>query len=59
MEKARPKKRRKVKTSLNSKFVNIDNIRKAQIEAEEARTVEENREEANESDSTLDCIKIE
>ena len=29
------------------------------MEAEEARTVEDDRKEANESDSTLDCIEIE
>ena len=59
MEKARPKKRRKVRTSPNSKFANIDKMRKAQIEAEEAGTVEDDREEANESNVTLDYIEIE
>ena len=59
MEKARPKKRRKVKTSLNSKFVNINKIRKAQMEAKEVRTVKHDRKEASESDSTLDCIEME
>jgi 4-hydroxybenzoate polyprenyltransferase len=59
LEKARPKKRRKVRTSPNSKFVNIEQIRKAQIEAEGAEIIDDDEEEANKSDSTLDCIEIE
>ena len=59
LEKARPRKQRKVKTSPNSKFADIKSIKKAQIEAKEASIIEDNREEANKSDSTLDCIEIE
>ena len=59
LEKAKPKKRKKVKTSPNSKFAGIEAIYKAQIAAKEARTEEEEGEIANLSDSTLDCIEIE
>ena len=58
LEKARPRKGRKVKTSPNSKFVNIEKIRKAQMEAEGAEIVDDDEEEASESHSTLDCIEI-
>jgi hypothetical protein len=59
LEKAGPRKRKKVRTSPNSKFVDIEKIRRAQIEVGEAEIIEDDREEANESDSTLDCIEIE
>ena len=59
LEKARPRKRKKVKTSLNSKFVDIKAIYKAQIAAREARIKEEEEEIASLSDSTLDYIEIE
>ena len=59
LEKARPRKRIKVKTSPNSKFMDIVKIRRTQLAAGEARTEKENEEEANKSDSTLDCILIE
>ena len=58
LEKARPRKRKKVKTSLNSKFIDIKAIYKAQIVAREARIKEEEEEIASLSDSTLDYIKI-
>ena len=48
----------KVRTSPNSKFADINKIRKAQIEAREAGIIEDDKEEANKSDSTLDCIEI-
>ena len=59
LEKARPRKRIKVRTSPNSKFADIVMIRRTQLAAEEARPEEEDEEEANKSDSTLDCILIE
>ena len=48
----------KVKTSPNSKFMDIAKIRRTQLAAGEARTEKENEEEANKSDSTLDYILI-
>jgi hypothetical protein len=59
LEKARPRKRMKVKTSPNSKFADIAKIRRAQLAAGEGRPENEDEEEANGSDSTLDCILIE
>jgi hypothetical protein len=59
LEKARPRKRMKVRTSPNSKFADISDIRRAQIAAGDVQSREEDREEGNESDSTLDCILIE
>jgi hypothetical protein len=55
----RPRKRMKVRTSPNSKFVDIVKIRRAQLAAGEGRPEDEDEEEANKSDSTLDCILIE
>ena len=45
--------------SPNSKFADISNIRQAQLEAGEAINIEEDKDESNESDSTLDCILVE
>ena len=59
LEKARLRKRMKVKTSPNSKFADIAKIRRAQLAAGEARTEEEDEEAASEFDGTLDCILIE
>src|SRR5450432_1094457 len=59
LEKARPRKRMKVRTSPNSKFVDIAKIRRTQLAVGEARPEEEDEEVANESNSTLDCILIE
>jgi hypothetical protein len=58
LEKARPRKRIKVRTSPNSKFADIAKIRRTQLAAGEAEPEEEDEKEANESDSTLDCILI-
>ena len=49
----------RVRTSPNSKFVNITDIHQAQIAAREASILVEDEEEDNKSDSTLDCILIE
>jgi hypothetical protein len=59
LEKARPKKRRKVRTSPNSKFADIRAIQQTQREVNEAKIKEKALEIANLSDSTLDCIEIE
>ena len=59
LEKARPRKRRKVKTSPNSKFADIARIQQTQLEAGEAKNKEGDGDESNESDFTLDCILIE
>ena len=59
LEKARPRKRMKVRTSPNSKFADITKIRDTQLTAGEAINEDEDEEEANVSDSTLDCILIE
>ena len=48
-----------VKTSPNSKFVNIIDIYQAQITAKKASILVEDKKENNKSDSTLDCILIE
>ena len=49
----------KVRTSPNSKFADIAKIRRTQLAAGEARLEDEDEEDANKSDSTLDCILIE
>jgi formate dehydrogenase maturation protein FdhE len=59
LEKARPRKRMKVRTSPNSKFADIAKIRRTQLAAGEAMPEEVDEEEANKSDTTLDCILIE
>ena len=59
LEKARPRKRMKVRTSPNSKFADIAQIRRTQLAAGEAMPEDEDEDDANKSDSTLDCILIE
>jgi hypothetical protein len=49
----------KVRTSPNSKFADIAKIRRTQLAAGEAMPKEVDEEEANKSDTTLDCILIE
>ena len=49
----------RVRTSLNSKFVNITDIYRAQITARKASILVENKEKDSKSDSTLDYILIE
>ena len=58
LEKARPRKRIKVRTSPNSKFADITKIRRTQLAIGEAEPKEEDEKEANKSDSTLDYILI-
>jgi 4-hydroxybenzoate polyprenyltransferase len=54
-----PRKRRKVQTSPNSKFVGIQAIRQAQIEAGDRQIDEEDSESSEDNDSTMDCIIVE
>jgi hypothetical protein len=49
----------KVRTSPNSKFADIVKIRRTQLAVGEAILKDRDKEEANKSDSTLDCILIE
>jgi hypothetical protein len=57
LEKARLRKRMKVKTSPNSKFADIADIRQTQIAAGEAVIKVDDKEGSNHSDYTLDCIE--
>ena len=59
LERARSRKRIKVRTSPNSKFVDISNIRKAQIQAGYSINIDIEEEAGNLSDTTQDCIIIE
>ena len=54
-----PRKRRKVQTSPNSKFVRIQAIKKAQIEAGDRQIEAEDTEMSEDNDSTMDCIIVE
>jgi hypothetical protein len=49
----------KVRTSPNSKFADISDIRTAQIAAGDRQNGDEDWEEDNKSKFTLDCILIE
>jgi hypothetical protein len=46
-------------TNTNSKFADIAKIRRTQLATREARPNNKDEEEANKSNSTLDCILIE
>ena len=59
LEQLRPKKRRKVKTSPNSKFVTTRAIREAQIAAGERQIEAVESELDRDSDSTISCIEVE
>lgn len=59
LEAARPKKRRKVKTSPNSKFANIEEIHKAQQEAAGIQVEEISSDSSSESSSAEDCIQVQ
>ena len=54
-----PRKRRKVQTSPNSKFIGIQAIRKAQIEARDRQIEEEDAKSFEDNDSRIDCIVVE
>jgi hypothetical protein len=59
LEKARPRKRIKVRTSPNSKFADISSIQRTQIKAGETKIKQEEEDSGNKSYSTLDCILVE
>ena len=55
----RPKKKRKVQTSLNSKFATTRAIKEAQIAAGERQIKSEEPESGGESDSIISYIKVD
>ena len=55
----RPKKKRKVQTSPNSKFATIRAIREAQIAAGERQIESVESESEGESESTISCIEVD
>ena len=59
VEQLEPRKRRKVKTSPNSKFAGIEAIKKAQIEAGDRQIEAEDSESSDDSASTIDCIEVQ
>jgi formate dehydrogenase maturation protein FdhE len=52
LEKARPRKRMKVRTSPNAKFADITDIQRAQLAAGDVQNRDEDKDNSNESDST-------
>ena len=59
VEQLEPRKRRRVKTSPNSKFTDIRAIKQAQIEAGDREIEEEDSDLSIESDSTADYIEVQ
>ena len=59
LEHLRPKKKRKVQTSPNSKFTTIRAIKEAQIAAGERQITPVESESGGESDSTISCIEVD
>jgi hypothetical protein len=59
LEQLGPRKRRKVRTSPNSKFAEIDTIKQAQIEAGDRQADAEDSDSSENSDSTMDCIIVQ
>ena len=59
VEELKPRKRRKVRTSPNSKFTGIEAIRRAQIEAGNSEIEAEDSDVSIDSVSTLSCIELE
>ena len=58
LEAARPRKRKRVRTSPNSKFVNIEAIWQAQNEANGAEIEQDNKEGSNVSITEGSCIEV-
>jgi len=58
LKQLRPRKRRKVQTSPNAKFVTTHAIFEAQIATKNHQIVPEESEEKEDSDSTISCIKV-
>jgi len=59
LKQLRLKKRKKVRTSSNSKFVTTHAIREAQIAAGDCQIVPVESEGKGDSDSTVSCIKVD
>ena len=59
IEQLEPRKRRKVKTSPNSKFASIRAIKQAQIEAGDREIEEEDSDSSTNSTSIGDCIEVQ
>jgi hypothetical protein len=59
LEQLAPRKRRKVRTSPNSKFAKIRAIKQAQIEAGDRQAEAEDSDSSKKSDSTIDCIIVQ
>ena len=59
LEHLRPKKKRKVQISPNSKFATIRAIREAQIAAGERQIESDESESGGESESTISCIEVD
>jgi len=59
LEQLRPKKRRKVQTSPNSKFVTTRAIREAQIAAKDRQIEHVESELERDLDSTVSCIEVD
>lgn len=59
LEHLRPKKKRKVQTSPNSKFAITRAIKEAQIAARERQIIPVESESGGESDSIISCIEVD
>jgi hypothetical protein len=59
LEQLKPKKRRKVQTSPNSKFATTRAIREAQIAAGDRQIIPVEPEVEGDSDSTISCIEVD
>ena len=59
VEQLEPRKKRKVRTSPNSKFADIRAIKRAQIEAGESEVEVEDSDSSIDSTSTGDCIEVQ
>ena len=59
LEHLRPRKKRKVQTSPNSKFTTTRAIKEAQIAAGERQITADESESGEESDSTESCIEVD
>ena len=59
LEHLRPKKKRRVQTSPNSKFATIRAIKEAQIAAGERQITPVEPESGGESDPTISCIEVD
>lgn len=59
LEAARPRKRKKVETSPNSRFADIEAIQRAQADVKEAENMEDDGEESEVSDIEDRCIVVQ